>query len=167
MLACKLLDLNSIPERRSRPHLRRSALVLLGAGNLGAERMRRTPTPMGIVKHGACERDHVGLALGDDRLSLFRRGDQPDRARRDAGLALHLFGETDIGVGDQVGRASALIPPAETQTKSTPAVFSTRAKAAASSGVRPPSTQSFPVIRAPSGMLRGITARTACAISSG
>jgi len=59
------------------------------------------------------------------------------------------------------------MPPEEMQTKSRPAAFSALAKLAASSGVNPPSTQSLPVMRAPSGMPRGMTARTARAMSSG
>src|SRR5262244_3811801 len=47
----------------------------------------RPPAPMGVVEHGARERHHIGLALGDDRLGLLGRGDQADRARRNAGLA--------------------------------------------------------------------------------
>src|SRR5262245_19828161 len=93
----------SIPERRSCPCLRRGALVLFGAGDLGAEDASRPPTPMGVVEHGARERHHIGLALGDDRLGLLGRGDQPDRARRNAGLAFDLFGELHIGIGDQGG----------------------------------------------------------------
>src|SRR5215469_1797531 len=61
----------SIAERRPRPHLRRGALVLLGAGDVGAEGISRPPTPMGVVEHGACERHHIGLALGDDRFGLL------------------------------------------------------------------------------------------------
>ena len=67
----------------------------------------------------------------------------------------------------KVGRVSALMPPEEMQTKSSPAAFSAFAKLAASSGVNPPSAQSLPVMRAPSGMPRGMTARTARAISRG
>ena len=167
MLGRNSRHVDSIPERRSRPHLRRGALVLLGAGHLGAERMRRTPTPMGIVKHGACERDHVGLALGDDRLSLFGHGDQPDRARRDAGLALHLFGELDIGVGDQAGPRGGADPARGDADEVDPDRLQRASESSCIVGREPPSTQSLPVIRAPSGMLRGITARTACAISSG
>ena len=59
------------------------------------------------------------------------------------------------------GRASALTPPEEMQTKSTPTPFSAPAKEAASAGVRPPSTQSLPVMRAPSGIDGGIAARAA------
>jgi hypothetical protein len=62
----------SIPECRSRPYLWRRALVLLGAGNLGAEHMRSTPTPVGIEQ--GVQRDHIGLAFGDDRLGLLGRG---------------------------------------------------------------------------------------------
>src|SRR5262249_7876564 len=93
----------SIPERRPRAHLRRGALILFGASDLGAEDMSRPPTPMGVVEHGARERHHIGLALGDDRLGLLGRGDQTDRARRNAGLAFDLFGELHIGIGDQGG----------------------------------------------------------------
>lgn len=90
----------SVPERRSRPYLGRGALVLVGAGNLRAEHIRRPPAPMGVVEHGASERDHIGLPFGDDRLGLLRCGDQPDRARRDACLAFHLFGELNVGIGN-------------------------------------------------------------------
>src|SRR5215831_15472911 len=93
----------SIAERRARPDLRRGALVLFGAGDLGAEDMRRAPTPMGVVEHGTRERHHIGLALGDDRLGLLGRSDQPDRARGDAGLAFDLLGEMHVGIGDQGG----------------------------------------------------------------
>ena len=58
---------------------------------------------MGIVEHGARKRDHIGLAVGDDRFGLLGGGDQPDRPGGDAGLTLHLLGELDIGVGDQGG----------------------------------------------------------------
>lgn len=90
----------SVPERRSRPYLGRGALVLVGAGNLRAEHIRRPPAPMRVVEHGASERDHIGLPFGDDRLGLLRCGDQPDRARRDACLAFHLFGELNVGIGN-------------------------------------------------------------------
>ncbi len=59
---------------------------------------------MGIVEEGTRQRDHVGLAFGDDRFGLARRGDQPDRARGDAGLALDLLREGAVGVRDH-GRA--------------------------------------------------------------
>src|SRR5262249_58458450 len=71
----------SIPERRSRPYLWRGALVLFGAGDLAAEHMRGTPPPVRIVEHGACERDHIRLAFGDNRLRLFGRSDQSDGSR--------------------------------------------------------------------------------------
>src|SRR6516162_9539652 len=93
----------SIAERRPRPDLRRGALVLFGAGDLGAEDMRRPPAPMGVVEHGTRECHHIGLALGDDPLGLLGRGDQPDRARGDASLAFDLFGELHVGIGDQGG----------------------------------------------------------------
>ena len=93
----------SIPERGSRPNLRRGSLVLVGSRNLGAQHIGCPPAPVGVVQHGASERDHIGLAFGDDRLGLLGRGDQPDRTRRDAGLALHLFGELHVRIGNQGG----------------------------------------------------------------
>ena len=62
---------------------------------------------------------------------------------------------------------SAATPPDETQMKSSPSAFSALAIATASSGVSPPSRQSLPVMRAPSGRAFGTTARTARAIDSG
>src|SRR3954469_21001377 len=55
----------SIAIARSRPHLRRRALVLLGTRVLGTERLSRMPTPMGVIEHGAGKRDHVGFAFRD------------------------------------------------------------------------------------------------------
>ena len=59
---------------------------------------------------------------------------------------------------------SAVTPPDETQMKSMPSPLSALAIATASSGVSPPSRQSLPVMRAPSGTPFGTTARTARAI---
>src|SRR3984893_6037261 len=59
-------------------------------------------------------------------------------------------------------RASALTPPEEMQTKSIPASLSARANTTACFGVRPPSTQSLPVMRAPNGIPFGMAAPTAC-----
>jgi hypothetical protein len=64
-------------------------------------------------------------------------------------------------------RISAATPPDEMQMKSMPLPFSARAIATASSGVSPPSRQSLPVMRAPSTIDFGTTARTARAIDSG
>ena len=54
---------------------------------------------MGIVEHGAGERDHVGLAFGDDRLCLLGSGDQPDGPGGDGRLAPDLLGKLNVGVG--------------------------------------------------------------------
>ena len=62
---------------------------------------------------------------------------------------------------------SAVTPPDEMQMKSMPSALSALEMATASSGVSPPSRQSLPVMRAPSGTLFGTTARTARAIESG
>src|SRR5580704_9612891 len=67
----------------------------------------------------------------------------------------------------RLGRASELTPPEDTQTKSTPTLLRAPANTAASAAVSPPSIQSWPVMRAPSGMPCGIAARTALATSSG
>src|SRR5215212_7430920 len=66
----------SIAIARSRPHLRRRALVLFRTRDLGTERLSRMPTPMGIIEHGAGKSDHVGFAFRDDGFSLLGRGDQ-------------------------------------------------------------------------------------------
>jgi hypothetical protein len=62
---------------------------------------------------------------------------------------------------------SAALPPDDTQMKSMPSAFNSLAIATASSGVRPPSRQSLPVMRAPSATCLGTTARTARATDSG
>ena len=62
---------------------------------------------------------------------------------------------------------SAVTPPDEMQMKSMPSPLSALAIATASSAVSPPSRQSLPVMRAPSGTPFGTTARTARAIDSG
>src|SRR6516162_10073601 len=157
----------SIAERRARPDLRRGALVLFGAGDLGAEDMGRAPAPMGVVEHGARERHHIGLALGDDRLGLQGVAISPTVRVAMPASRLTFSANCTFVLATKVGRVSALMPPEEMQTKSSPAAFNAVAKLAASSGVNPPSTQSLPVMRAPSGMPRGMPARTARAISSG
>src|SRR4029450_4776730 len=64
-------------------------------------------------------------------------------------------------------RMSAATPPDEMQIKSIPSPFSALAIVTASSGGSPPSLQSLPVVRAPSGIVLGTTARTARAIDNG
>src|SRR3954469_4225728 len=64
----------SIAIARSRPHLRRRALVLLGTRDLGAEHLSRMPTPMRVIEHSASKRHHVGFAFHDDGFSLLGRG---------------------------------------------------------------------------------------------
>ena len=83
----------------ARPKLGAGALVLRHTRNLGAERLGRVPAPARVVEHGARKRDHVGLALGDDRLGLRRRHDQSDRAGGDAGLALDPRGDRHVVAG--------------------------------------------------------------------
>ncbi len=63
--------------------------ILRRARHVGAERLGGVPAPMRVVEEGARDRHLVGLALGDDRLGLRRRQDQPDRTRDDARLLLH------------------------------------------------------------------------------
>src|SRR5262249_27264551 len=136
--------------------------------------MRGAPAPMGIVEHSPRQGHHIGLTLGDDRLGLLRRGDQPDRARHDAGLALYLLGELDIGISNQDrarvgadparGDADEVNPHRLQRPTNSGCIVST---APASAGGRPLWTQSWPVMRAANGMLRGIPPRTARAISRG
>ena len=85
----------------------------------------------------------------------------------DAGLSLDPLGDRHVvaglgriaGVGgDAAGRDADEVEAL---------AFSALAMATASSGVSPPSRQSLPVMRAPSGTLFGTTARTARAIESG
>ena len=78
------------------------------------------PAPMRIVEHGARERDHVGLAFRDDRFGSPWGGDETHGAGGDAGLAPDFFGKRNIMLATKAGRASALMPPEEMQTKSTP-----------------------------------------------
>src|SRR6266702_2987984 len=59
------------------------------------------PTPVRIVEEGPADRHHVGLAFGDDRLGLPGPGDEADRARRDADVALHPLGELRVVAGDR------------------------------------------------------------------
>src|SRR5262249_39903511 len=98
----------SIPERCPRPHLRRSALVLLGAGALRAEHMRSAPAPMGIVEHGPRQGHHIGLTLGDDRLGLFGRGDQPDVRVTMPASRFTFSANWTLVLATRMGRASAL-----------------------------------------------------------
>src|SRR6266403_4883133 len=55
------------------------APVLRRGVDLAAELGGGVPAPARVVMHGARQRDHVGLAGGDDVLGLLRFGDQPDR----------------------------------------------------------------------------------------
>ena len=82
-------------------------------GDLGAERLPPRASPSADRRAcRAAERHHVGLALGDDRLGLLRRGDQADHAGRDAGLALDPLGDRHVvarrrrlaGVGGDAAR---------------------------------------------------------------
>ena len=82
------------------------ARVLQRPRDLGAELERGVPAPVRIVEHGAGQRHHVGLAFGDDRFGLLRRGDQADRAGRDAGLALDLLGDRHVVAGRRSDCAS-------------------------------------------------------------
>jgi len=120
-----------------------------------------------LVEECTGERDHVGLALGDDGLGLLGSDDQPNRACGDAGLSAYPLGERHVVTGWRGLRASAATPPEETHTKSRPAALSALATATASSGVNPPSIQSLPVMRAPRGTPLGTIARTALTTANG
>src|SRR5215467_402519 len=81
---------------RTRPELWRGALVLAGTRDLGIQNLRRVPTPVWIVQHGAGERHHVCLAFSDDLLRLPGRGNQADSTRGNTGVTFDLLGERDI-----------------------------------------------------------------------
>src|SRR5215217_8784197 len=94
-----LLAIRRLSVGCSRPHLWCRALILRRACDLAAELERGMPAPMRIVENRARERDLIGLALGEQRLGLFRRDDEPDHARRDGGFAAYLLGERRIVAG--------------------------------------------------------------------
>src|SRR5690606_1287469 len=62
----------------------------------GAEGQRRLEGPVRLPEELTAEEDQVGLALGDDRFSLLRTGDQPDRPRGDARLLADPLREGDL-----------------------------------------------------------------------
>ena len=61
-----------------------------------AERFRRAQGEVRLTQELACQQHQVRLALGDNRIRLFGRGDQPDSGRRDAGFAADLPRECDL-----------------------------------------------------------------------
>src|SRR2546421_12168134 len=89
----------AIAVRRARPQLRRSAQILIGPRDIGAELLGGEPAPVRVLQHGAAKRDHVGVAARDDVLGLARRRNQTDDARGDASLALDLRGERHVVTG--------------------------------------------------------------------
>ena len=81
--------------RRTAPSASRAASANIAAGpDLAAEFGRGVPAPARIVEHAARERDHVGLAGGDDLLGLPRFGDQADRDGGHAGRLLDRLART-------------------------------------------------------------------------
>ena len=107
-----------------------------------AELRRGLHRPLRVAQDFAAEQDHVGLAAADDVIGLGRRGDQADGRAGNVRLAAHAFGEFGLEAGPAGIFASGRMPPVETLIRSTPCVFSTRHRAAVSSGVQPPSIQS-------------------------
>src|SRR5262245_53231778 len=77
------------------------APVLRRCRHLAAELGGSMPAPARVVEHAAGERDHVGLAGGDDLLGLLGLGDQADRHGGDAGGLLDRLRERHLVTGPE------------------------------------------------------------------
>ena len=132
-----------------------------------AELGRRVPGPARVGEHAPCERDHVGLAGGDDLLRLTRLGDEPDGDRRDARGRPDRRGERHLIPGPDRTIWSGEMPPLDASIQSTPSRRSSSANASVWSMSQPPSTQSVAETRTPSGRSAGQVSRTAATTSSG
>ena len=54
------------------------------------------PRPARVVQQAACKRDHIRLALGDDRFGLLRFGDFAHRDGSQAGVGAHTLGKRHL-----------------------------------------------------------------------
>jgi hypothetical protein len=105
---------------------------------------------MRVIKEGARQGHYVRLAFGDDSFGLLCGRDHADRAHHDAGFAAQPLGNRRV-----VTRA-ARRPDLSRRTARRdvdviePDLLERFAEVTASPGVRPPSAQSLPVMRAPS-----------------
>src|SRR5262249_26901218 len=86
----------SAAQSGGRPWLRADALISRRPREFRAEDLRGMPGPVRIVEKGARQRDHIGLAFGNDRFRLFGIDDHADDANRQAGLATYVLGDRNV-----------------------------------------------------------------------
>jgi hypothetical protein len=70
--------------------------ILLGDVGGHAEHLRGVQREVGMAQEFARQQHQVGLLRTDDLIGLLRRGDQPDGAGENAGLAADALGKGNL-----------------------------------------------------------------------